>query len=63
MSQSLDYAEEVYAACATIGFEDGPAAALKALIDRLAAGQDVAEAELLQAAQQAHLAAANWAGR
>ena len=63
MSQSLDYAKEVYAACATIGFDDGSAAGLKTLLDRLAAGQDVSEAELLRAAQQAHLAAANWAGR
>ena len=63
MSQSLDYAKEVYAACATIGFSDGPAATLKTLLDKLAAGQDVAEAELLHAAQEAHRAAANWAGR
>lgn len=63
MSQSLTYAEEVYAACATVGFGDASAARLKALLDRLAAGQDVDEAELLRVAQEAHLAAANWAGR
>ncbi len=63
MAQSRDYAEEVYAACATIGFDEGPAATLKALLDRLAARQDVSEAELVRVAQEAHLAAANWAGR
>ena len=63
MSGSLDYAKEVYAACATIGFDEGPAATLKALLDRVAAKGDVAEAELVRAAQEAHLAAANWAGR
>ena len=63
MSPSLAYAEEVYAACATIGFEGGPAATLKALLDRIAARQDVEEAELVRVAKEAHLAAANWAGR
>ena len=63
MSGSLDYAKEVYAACATIGFDEGPAAALKALLDQIAARQEVAEAELVRVAQEAHLAAANWAGR
>ena len=63
MSQSLDYAEEVYAACATIGFSEEPAATLKVLLDKIAAGKDVAEAELMRIAQKAHRAAANWAGR
>ncbi len=64
MSESLDYAREVWAACATVGFDEGPAATLKALLDRLDEGRrDVDEAELLRAAQAAHLAAANWAGR
>lgn len=63
VSSTLEYAEEVYAACATIGFDKGPAAVLKALLDRIAARQDVDEGELLRVAQQAHLAAANWAGR
>ena len=63
MSQSLDYAREVYAACATVGFVEGPASTLKALLDRIADRRDVAEEELLKAAQTAHLAAANWAGR
>ena len=69
MSQSRDYAEEVYAACATIGFDEGPAATLKALLDRIASRQDVSEAELLRVAQDAHLlpqrtgpAAEGWPG-
>ena len=63
MSRSLDYAEEVYAACATIGFAEGAAATLKALLDRIAVKEDVSEVELVRVAQEAHLAAANWAGR
>lgn len=60
---TLAYAQEVYAACATIGFTEGPAETLKTLLDRQARGDDVADCDLQRAAQDAHRAAANWAGR
>lgn len=60
---ALDYAKEVYAACATIGFAQESAAFLKALIDQQVAARDVAESDLIRAAETAHRAAAEWAGR
>ena len=62
MHPSLEYAREVYAACATIGFTGGEAATLKVLLDRLATGQDVDEAELMRATQAAQVASIARAG-
>ena len=62
MAASLDYAREVYAACATIGFTDGAAGTLKALLDRVASGQNVDEAALLEATKSAQIASINRAG-
>ena len=66
MDDALDYAKEVYAACLTIGFTGEDVARLKRLIDAYETAADAEagrEADLVRAAQRAHLEAANWAGR
>jgi hypothetical protein len=59
----LAYAREVYAACATVGSNDATARHLKLLLDQVAGGTDVANSDLLQAAQDAQRAAVRWADR
>jgi len=54
----IAYAKEVYAACATVGFESATVTRLKRLLD---AGDDVAA--ILAAAQQAQRESIAWAGR
>ncbi len=61
-SAAIEYAREVYAACATVGYESPDVARLKAMLDAQSAGDDDPEAviALAQAVQRGSMA---WAGR
>ena len=58
------YAREVYAACATVGFDDASARRLKALLDEYEAGAAHSSSdELMAIAQQAQRASMQWVNR
>ena len=55
------YAREVYAACATVGFDDASARRLKALLDEYEAGNaSFSGDELMTIAQRAQRASIEW---
>ena len=59
--ETVAYAEEVYAACATVGFHNGDVARLKAMLDAVAtAAAD--GIELARVAQEVQRQAVAWAG-
>lgn len=61
---SVEYAREVYAACATIGFLDDNVMRLKAWLDVFDAGEERVEVDIAtvtEVAKRAHLAAGAWA--
>ena len=61
---AIDYAKEVYAACATVGFDDANVRRLKALLDEDAAGHaSLSRDELVTVAQQTQRAAVEWVNR
>ena len=61
-SAAIEYAQEVYAACATVGYESPEVARLKAMLDAESVGDGDPEAiiALAQAVQRGSMA---WAGR
>ncbi len=61
-SAELDYAREVYAACATIGFESPESIRLKALLDAADAHHSDLD-EIVALAQMVQRASIAWAGR
>ena len=61
---AIVYAREVYAACATVGFDDASARRLKALLDDYEAGETtVSNDELRVVAQKAQRASVEWVDR
>ena len=64
MSTSWDtvaYAEEVYAACATVGFHNEDVVRLKAMLDAVSTGSTDG-ADLARVAQEVQRQAVAWAG-
>ena len=61
---AIAYAKEVYAAFATVGFDDDSARRLKVLLDKYEAGGSCLSGdELVMIAQKTHLAAVDWVQR
>ena len=62
--EAILYAREVYAACATVGFDDAKARKLKALLDEYDAGNpSLSHDDLMTIAQQTQRAAVEWGSR
>ncbi len=57
-SAEIAYAKEVYAACATVGFDSAVVKRLKRLID-----ENIDADAIMAAARQAQLDSIDWAGR
>lgn len=61
-SAEVEYAREVYAACATVGYESPDVTRLKALLDA-AGARDGDAGEIVTLAQTVQRASIDWAGR
>ena len=61
LSEAVAYAEEVYAACATVGFHNGDVVRLKAMLDAAPDGT-VDAIVLVRVAQEVQRQAVAWAG-
>ena len=61
---AIIYAKEVYAACATVGFDSADARHLKALLDEYDTGRtSAASGDLVTIAQQVQRASIEWINR
>ena len=60
-SSGVEYAREVYAACATVGYESPDVTRLKALLD--AGSPRDGDAEIVALAQKVQHASMAWVGR